>query len=86
MLFFSIGNWWWFLVPVAYTAACRGLWGQAWDKDRRDRDRDAGQRDRKPRADDSIEGEEQSRHRREDQRVTNWTTLFLSFPLTRTLA
>jgi hypothetical protein len=36
-LFFTIGGWWWFLLPVAFTAVGRGLWGQDWEHDQRRR-------------------------------------------------
>jgi hypothetical protein len=35
VLFFATGQlWYWFLLPLAFTAVGRGLWGQDWENDR----------------------------------------------------
>lgn len=44
-LFFTVGGWWWFLLPVAFTGVGRAMWGQEWHDQQpghghRDRDRD----------------------------------------------
>jgi hypothetical protein len=48
-LFFGLGGFFWFLLPVAVTAVGRGLWGQEWEHDRLHRDRSEGRqyRDRR---------------------------------------
>ncbi|KAA9150086.1 DUF1707 domain-containing protein [Amycolatopsis acidicola] len=50
VLFFTVGGWWWFALPLVLGAVGQRLWGRDWDKDprwREERDRRRDLRDRR---------------------------------------
>jgi Domain of unknown function (DUF1707) len=53
-LMLTVGGWWWFIIPMAFTGAGRQLWGRGWAGDHHDRhhERHEAIRDRRDYRDD----------------------------------